>query len=221
MEQTGGKKRRLEPAARPRARGARDRPPARAAAAAPRPAPRSPPPQRPGDWPSERGRASVLLGCSLAALAQSPPATHSPPPHQPHPAAPRSPPVPPQARAQEVPTVGDIFPLIAQLLRSSALTVWGGLSLQERCDYRPLTPKTQGARGAPTLSPDRGVTNVFANLNPHFWASLGIAAVMTSAGRVGTVLPATSPPAPWRPAARALPGSCSSFLSIAAPEKSA
>lgn len=69
--------------------------------------------------------------------------------------------------------------------------------------FPPRKPEALGPLAA--LSPDRGVTAVFPSLNSHSWASLGTAAAVTSAGRAGTVFPATSLPAPWRGRAPALP----------------
>lgn len=72
--------------------------------------------------------------------------------------------------------------------------------------FRLQKPKARGPLAA--LSRDRAVTAAFPSSNSHSWASLGTAAAVTSAGRAGTVLPATSLPVPRRGRAGRSPGRC-------------
>ncbi|XP_064240165.1 serine/arginine repetitive matrix protein 1-like [Aotus nancymaae] len=110
----------------------------------------------------------------------------------------------PKARAHEAPPFRGI-PLSAKLLRSSALKVWGGLIPRKKRRSGLPTPETHSTRRTRRSQPTAGSPLAFPSLNSQSWASLGTAAAVTSAGRAGTMLPATSLPVPQWGRAGALP----------------
>ncbi|XP_058300256.1 uncharacterized protein LOC131384243 [Hylobates moloch] len=71
---------------------------------------------------------------------------------------------------------------------------------------RPADPRNpKHAAHSPSSALTAGSLPAFLSLNSHSWASLETAAAVTSAGRAGTVLFATSLPVPRWGRARVLP----------------